>query len=84
MLDGSDVQASNVSLGTVRPHLTLLQTLILASPASPSFEREAIHPIMGKVSTTLLKLVEKAIGQSMGKEDALVSYTGSLLLHISS
>ena len=62
-----------MTLSSVSAYLSLLQTLVLASPQSPSFERESIHPIMGKLSTTLLKLLDRAASQAEGNQDVLVS-----------
>ncbi|KAI9635362.1 uncharacterized protein MKK02DRAFT_44049 [Dioszegia hungarica] len=78
------LSSASMTLSSVSAYLSLLQTLVLASPQSPSFERESIHPIMGKLSTTLLKLLDRAASQAEGNQDVLhdlLQTTRLILVH---
>ena len=48
-------------LGSLVPALMLLSRLIGVSSRYPSFEREVIQPVMGKVALTLVRLLERAV-----------------------
>jgi hypothetical protein len=58
---------------SLTPPLELLSSLITASAAYPSFEREAIHPIMGKVSVTLSRLLERNLTEGINDWNVFVS-----------
>ncbi|RSH83829.1 hypothetical protein EHS25_005444 [Saitozyma podzolica] len=64
--------------------LALLQATVLASPSYPTFEREAVHPIMGKMSVTLLKVIERLITDPERDYPVLLSTiesTQALVIH---
>ncbi|KAK8846849.1 hypothetical protein IAR55_005937 [Kwoniella newhampshirensis] len=57
---GQVASTSNPIL-TLPSHLSFLSTVVLASSRYPSFEREVVHPIMGKLSVSLLKLIDRTL-----------------------
>ncbi|WVQ97946.1 hypothetical protein IAU59_005065 [Kwoniella sp. CBS 9459] len=66
------------------PYLNLLTTLVLSASQYPSFEREVIHPIMGKLSVSLGKLFQRNLAESQPDWDVvleLLSTFQKLLLH---
>lgn len=71
------------AISTLPVHrLALLETLILQSPQYPSFEREAIHPIMGKVSVTLTRLLGGLLDAEHVDLSSLVGLTLCLSMSI--
>lgn len=59
--DTYNPQSPGTSPRDIPASLALLQAIVLTSPSYPTFEREAVHPIMGKMSVTLLKVIERLI-----------------------
>jgi hypothetical protein len=59
--DTYNPQSPSTNPRDIPASLALLQAIVLASPSYPTFEREAVHPIMGKMSVTLLKVIERLI-----------------------
>jgi hypothetical protein len=53
--------------------LSLLQGIILRSPQYPSFEREVVHPIMGKVAVTLTRAFERHLAEEISDAATTVS-----------
>jgi len=52
-------QSPSTPLPGINAHLSFLSAIILISSSYPSFERETIHPILGKLSVSLVKLIER-------------------------
>lgn len=52
-------QSTNTPLSSIPPYVDLLQSLVDASATFPAFEREAIHPILGKLSLQLVRVLER-------------------------
>ncbi|WWD22092.1 hypothetical protein CI109_106581 [Kwoniella shandongensis] len=55
------VASTSSPIISLPPYLSFLSTIVLASSQYPSFEREVIHPLMGKLSVSLLKLIERTL-----------------------
>lgn len=62
------------ALCDVVPVMELVQTIVLAAPAYPSFEREAVSPLMGKLSTTYLKLLDRSVATATREHGVIVCY----------
>ena len=50
-------------LGSTLPALTLLRGLVLMSGRYPSFERDVVAPVMGKLALSLMKMLERSMGE---------------------
>ena len=68
--------ADGQSVGKALPalRLALLRTIILRSPQYPSFEREVVHPIMGKVAVTLTRAFERVSAEDTRDVATIVSW----------
>ncbi|WVR04541.1 hypothetical protein IAU60_001548 [Kwoniella sp. DSM 27419] len=80
----SSVASNTTPLAQVPVYLSLLTTLVLSASQYPSFEREVIHPIMGKLSVSLGKLFERSLSESQPDWDIVLDLLSSirvLLLH---
>ncbi|WWD07797.1 hypothetical protein V865_005901 [Kwoniella europaea PYCC6329] len=72
------------SILNIPSYLTLMRTLVISSSQYPSFEREVIHPITGKMSVSLGKLFERSISESRPEWDIildLLSIVRQLIIH---
>lgn len=69
---GSLIIQSGKTLAAHR--LSLLRGIIARSPQYPSFEREVVHPIMGKVAVTLTKAFERHLAEETRDVTTTVSY----------
>ncbi|WWC67835.1 uncharacterized protein I206_101752 [Kwoniella pini CBS 10737] len=52
------------TVSSIPSYLSLLQQMVYSASQYPSFEREVIHPIMGKLAASLGKLFERCISDS--------------------
>ncbi|WVF69904.1 hypothetical protein IAT40_004687 [Kwoniella sp. CBS 6097] len=80
----SYVATPSSPLNYISSYLNLLVTLVLSASQYPSFEREVIHPIMGKLSVSLGKLFQRNLAESQPDWDVileLLSTIQRLLLH---
>ncbi|OCF37432.1 hypothetical protein I316_00553 [Kwoniella heveanensis BCC8398] len=80
----SYVATPSSPLNHVSPYLSLLATLVLSASQYPSFEREVVHPIMGKLSVSLGKLFQRNLAENQPDWDVvleLLSTIKKLLLH---
>ncbi|KAK4684195.1 hypothetical protein P7C73_g6003, partial [Tremellales sp. Uapishka_1] len=74
------VSSASTPLATIPPLLSLLTTIVKTSPRYPSFERESVHPIMGKLGIHLGRVVEKSLTES--EYPVLLSTLQALLILI--
>lgn len=72
------LQSIQTASSSLKGPLDLLATLVLVSPQYPSFERDAVHPITGKLAVQLTKLVER-ITVEVNLDYSLI--VGSCCLH---
>ncbi|OCF58932.1 hypothetical protein L486_03425 [Kwoniella mangroviensis CBS 10435] len=78
------LSSSSSSISNIPSYLTLMRTLVISSSQYPSFEREVIHPIMGKLSVSLGKLLERSISENRPEWDVildLLSIVRQLIIH---
>lgn len=71
-LQGEGLSADGQNNGVSIYRLSLLENLILVSPQYPSFEREVIHPIMGKVAVTLTRSLDSLVKSDLPDIQVLV------------
>ena len=74
----TDFQSSSTDIFTIAEPLEALSAIILSSRYYPSFEREAIQPILGKVAVSLGRLLERCLIEATASLDLVVS-TASLI-----
>lgn len=71
-------KATNSILSAIPPYLQLIEALVVSSSQFPAFERESVHPIAGKLSTNLSKLLERATSDQTREWSILVSLQNCL------
>ncbi|WVQ84129.1 hypothetical protein IAT38_006276 [Cryptococcus sp. DSM 104549] len=78
------IASATSPISTTPPYLTLLSTIVLSAPHFPAFERETVHPIMGKLSVSLSKLLDRCLAEPQPEWDVLLvilTTIQSLLTH---
>ncbi|WVQ74084.1 hypothetical protein IAR50_003668 [Cryptococcus sp. DSM 104548] len=72
------IAAASSPVASIPPYLELLTTIVLTAPHFPSFERQTVHPIMGKLSVSLGKLLERSLNESQPEWDVIRTILESL------
>nr|XP_019047315.1 hypothetical protein I302_03924 [Kwoniella bestiolae CBS 10118]OCF26245.1 hypothetical protein I302_03924 [Kwoniella bestiolae CBS 10118] len=72
------ISSPSSPISNISPYLSLMSTLVVASSQYPSFEREVIHPMMGKLSVSLGKLFERSIADSRPEWDIILEQLSTL------
>lgn len=68
------VKSTSSPISSIPPYISLLTTLVLKSSHFPSFERQNVHPIMGKLSVSLGRLLQRCLAEPQPDWDVLVSH----------
>ncbi|TYJ56301.1 hypothetical protein B9479_002992 [Cryptococcus floricola] len=72
------IASTSSSIASIPPYLELLTTIVLTAPHFPSFERQTVHPIMGKLSVSLGKLLERSLSESQPEWDVICTILESI------
>ncbi|XAO27914.1 hypothetical protein I312_106778 [Cryptococcus bacillisporus CA1280] len=78
------IASTSSPISSIPPYISLLTTLVLKSSHFPSFERQNVHPIMGKLSVSLGRLLQRCLAEPQPDWDVLLDILDSiqsLLLH---
>ncbi|AFR95231.2 hypothetical protein C343_03324 [Cryptococcus neoformans C23] len=78
------IASTSSPIPSIPPYLSLLSTLVLTSSHFPSFERQNVHPIMGKLSVSLGRLLQRCLAEPQPDWDVLLDILNSIqfiLLH---
>ncbi|WWC87015.1 uncharacterized protein L201_001898 [Kwoniella dendrophila CBS 6074] len=76
------IASSSSSLTNSPSYINLMTALVVSSSQYPSFEREVIHPIMGKLSVSLGKLFERSVSESRPEWDIILDLLSILRILI--
>lgn len=68
------VKSTSSPISSIPPYIALLTTLVLKSSHFPSFERQNVHPLMGKLSVSLGRLLQRCLAEPQPDWDVLVSH----------
>ncbi|ODN85653.1 hypothetical protein L198_07482 [Cryptococcus wingfieldii CBS 7118] len=72
------IASTSSSIASIPPYLELLTTIVLTAPHFPSFERQTVHPLMGKLSVSLGKLLERSLSESQPEWDVICTLLESI------
>ncbi|KGB80224.3 hypothetical protein CNBG_6062 [Cryptococcus deuterogattii R265] len=78
------IASTSSPISSIPPYISLITTLVLKSSHFPSFERQNVHPIMGKLSISLGRLLQRCLAEPQPDWDVLLDILHSiqsLLLH---
>ncbi|WVN88635.1 uncharacterized protein L203_103846 [Cryptococcus depauperatus CBS 7841] len=72
------IASPSTPIVSIPPYLKLITLIVLSSAHLPSFERANVHPVMGKLSVSLGKVLERCLSQAHPDWDVVLCMLESL------